>query len=516
MPGPPKVRSARVDSIVGVPNPTQRRTLLLRIAAPILLVLSLLSWGLSTAVGGTPDDDFHLSSIWCGHGENQPGCAAAAEPDERRVGSSLIVDAVCFAFNEDASAACQGRDFNSGLGVPLVTDRGNFAGLYPPVFYWTMSWFAGHDIERSVLLMRAANAVLFVGLVTALFWLLPLGRRQTLVWSLAVTLVPLGLFLIPSTNPSGWAVLSAGTLWISLLGYFETSGWRRFGLATIATISTVIGAGARADAALFAILAIALVVLLTFERSRRYAITAILPVVLVLVAAAFALTSSQAGAVTEGLAPVSDGLDLNPFTLAIANLVELPALWAGIFGSWPLGWLDTGMPAGVWVPAVAAFCGAVFLGLNLRVPRKGTAISLVSLALVAFPLVLLVRSQSTVGANFQPRYLLPLMIILAGLLLLRQSGTRVALAPAATWLVVVGLAAANAIALHTNIRRYTTGADVAGVDLDTGREWWWNIPIGPMATWIIGSVAFAALLVILNTRTWNRETPYLRPARPRP
>jgi len=493
-------------------SPT-RRVIAMRVVAPVLLLITLLTWGLASAVGASPDDDFHLASIWCGHGDNPPGCEAGDSADSRAVNTALVTDAVCFAFNADASAGCQGQDFPTNFDEVTVTDRGNFGGLYPPVFYWTMSWLVGDNIELSVLAVRAANVAIFAALVVTLFWLLPPVRRPTLVWSIALTFVPLSVYLVPSTNPSSWAVISAATLWIALIGYFETSGKRRVGLAVIALAATVLGAGARADAALFAILAIGLVIILTFRRERVYFLQAILPIVLVIIAGLLFLTARQSGAAVTGLAPIDNDLVVNPFTLAIANLVNLPSLWIGIFGFWPLGWLDTAMPSGVWVPAFAAFIGAVFLGLHLRVPRKGLVLAIVAFALVVFPVVLLVRSQSMVGANFQPRYLLPLMIILAGLLLLSQRDARPQLAPTAVWLVVIALSVANAIALHTQIRRYVTGVDGAGINLDSNLEWWWQLPITPMATWIVGSIAFATLLAIINTRSWNGEAPYVRDRR---
>jgi len=63
--------------------------------------------------------------------------------------------------------------------------------------------------------------------------------------------------------------------------------------------------------------------------------------------------------------------------------------------------------------------------------------------------------------------------------------------------VVGALSVANSLALHYNLRRYVTGAEVNGLNLDANREWWWDVPVGPQAVWIMGSLAFAALLVIL-------------------
>lgn len=67
---------------------------------------------------------------------------------------------------------------------------------------------------------------------------------------------------------------------------------------------------------------------------------------------------------------------------------------------------------------------------------------------------------------------------------------------------MAGLAAiitiAHAVALHTNIRRYTTGLRL-DVYLDLNREvdWWWAHGPSPMTTWIIGSLAFGVLAVLV-------------------
>jgi len=43
-----------------------------------------------------------------------------------------------------------------------------------------------------------------------------------------------------------------------------------------------------------------------------------------------------------------------------------------------------------------------------------------------------------------------------------------------------------------------TGTDQQGFDLDGSAEWWWTgVPFGPTALWMIGSLAYAALLAVL-------------------
>jgi hypothetical protein len=57
--------------------------------------------------------------------------------------------------------------------------------------------------------------------------------------------------------------------------------------------------------------------------------------------------------------------------------------------------------------------------------------------------------------------------------------------------------AAQAVSLQVNIRRYVTGVGVQGINLDAGDKWWWSSAPAPMVVWIVGSLAYAALIVVL-------------------
>lgn len=463
-----------------------------------------MSWGLSSAVGASPDDDFHLASIWCGHGLDGM-CGSASLSSERTVYSDLVNNSICFAFKPNTSASCQGARFGDNSGAVVATKRVNLGG-YPPVYYFAMSWFATPDIDSSVLVIRLINSALFVAVVSALFALLPLSRRPTLLWALLLTMIPLGVFIVPSINPSSWAVISAGTLWLAFLGFLETHGRRRLGLGVLAAVTTLMGAGARGDSAFFCALSIALVLLLKFEKTRRFRIDAIFGLALIAVSAIFYLSSNQKDAISTGLAPGAPATGLlDHVTLALADIVNVPSLWVGVFGSWPLGWLDTTMPGAVWVGSFTAFCGAVFLGLRMRVARKGAILAILLVVLWAVPTILLVQSQSIVGANFQPRYLLPVIVLFAGFLLLRDSGQPILATRLQRSIIVITLSLANSLALFTNIRRYVTGLDVASVNLDSHIEWWWHLAISPLAVWILGSLAFAAVAAAINSASLSGQ-----------
>jgi hypothetical protein len=456
------------------------------------ILVALMSWALASPVGSSPDEDFHLVSTWCGHGLRSGVCEKGNEENSRRVTSSLL-KAPCYAFHAEVSASCQTDGFAGPKAELVPTNRGNFTGTYPPVFYFFTNLFVGSDISFSVVAMRFANAALFVLLIAATYIASAPGLRRSLLLGSAVTLVPLGMFIVPSINPSSWAVLSAATLAVSVLGYLTTAERpRRLILGGLAAISLLVGAGARADAAMYAVIAIVASLILVVRRGRGHARRVIYPIVLAIIATLAYFSVGQSSAVAGG--------SLGAFELGrfARILLDIPSLWIGGLGAWGLGWLDTTMPPLVWVLAFGIFGATVFAAFAQKSLRRGLATGVVGLALWIIPAYVQYLANAPVGAEVQPRYILPLLTVLAVIALARIDGMAFSLGTGQRWIVVAGLSLANAIALHTNIRRYVTGTDVPSLNLNFHEEWWWGIPVSPLAVWALGAVAFAVGLVLLT------------------
>jgi hypothetical protein len=472
---------------------TRGRRILAMVAVPLALFVSLVAWGFSSPVGSSPDDDYHLASIWCGAGIREGLCEAGDKPNERRVPATLLEFSACYAFNANQSASCPQKP----TSVLVNSSRGNFEASYPPIFYGTMSIFAGPDVATSVLLMRAFNALLFVGISSALFFSLTRGGRGPLLLGGLVTVVPLGMFLVPSVNPSSWAVTSAFTLWVSLLAFFHTDERKKkviFGVIAIAM--TVAAAGARSDAAVYSILAAVVTVILALRKSWRpdWLRVAIVPTAVITIAAAFFLTSGQSAVLSPETGPDVSRTIGAVLQFTVLNAIKLPELWAGVFGTWGLGWLDTILPGSVWVSMLVAFAGLLLWGLQKIDQRKAIALAIVFITLVVVPLYVLVKDNVIVGAAVQPRYVYPLVIMLVGIALVGFASDHLGLNRVQLACVSVLVVAANTVALHFNIRRYVTGVDGQGANLDSGVEWWWDLVVSPMGMWVIGSGAFAAAI----------------------
>lgn len=481
------------------------RQIVAAVLVPFALLVALLAWGVSSPQGSSPDEDYHMASIWCANGPIEGRCETTDSDQVRRLPMDLAEAAQCYAFQPEQSATCPLDE-----DVMSRTERGNWVDNgYPPVFYGVMTVFVTDDVSVSILMMRAFNALLFVGTLCALFFLLPLRMRPNLVWGSLIAIVPLGMFLIPSANPSSWAILQASGLWLAVWGFFEQTGRRKIGLAVVSTALMIFGAGARSDSAAYGIVALAVAIVLAFRPTKKFLLELLLPAGLAVIAAALFLTSGQSGVLTSA----SESGDL-PFTsLLFSNLQELPQLWIGALGLWGLGWLDTLMPTLVWGTTFGLFAAITFWGLRRGNGRKWLALAGVLAALIVVPLYILMREGILVGSGVQPRYIYPLIVILGGVALVGIREAMLGLSRMQAGVLAAGLVGANSLALHTNLRRYITGDDVSGINLDIGIEWWWNSPISPMGIWILGSAAFAVAIAALLWFTWQsvpRTTPRAR------
>jgi hypothetical protein len=168
------------------------------------------------------------------------------------------------------------------------------------------------------------------------------------------------------------------------------------------------------------------------------------------------------------------------------------------------------MPALVWVTTLAIFSGVTFSGLSRFNFLKIFALLILLFSITVIPLYVLVHDNISVGSGVQPRYVYPLLIMIAGVALWGGSSGQAIFSRLQILIVSLGLAIANSLSLHTNIRRYVTGTDEGGFNLNKNIEWWWANSASPMIVWVIGSTAFLVLMVVLANSLWSYATPSLK------
>jgi hypothetical protein len=166
------------------------------------------------------------------------------------------------------------------------------------------------------------------------------------------------------------------------------------------------------------------------------------------------------------------------------------------------------MPGSVWVGSWSVFAGVLFVAVSGVGMRWRLALGLVALAALAVPTYILYISGVQVGVGVQPRYLLPLLTLFAVTAMVRLDGAAFRLTAGQRWIVVALLTFANSMAMHTSMKRYLVGFDGISFNLNHDVEWWWQIPISPMALWFLGTLAFGAGVTLL-TREFTTVAPGL-------
>lgn len=459
--------------------------------------IALLGWALASPAGSSPDDNFHLNSIWCANSSNSSLCAPGSNPAERVISASLA-NVNCYQTKPAVNASCQG-DLLAVAGTMLKTKTGNFEGLYPPGFYEAMGLFAGNNVEASVIVIRIVNVIFFLGAMTVTYLLASRRLKVPLLASAVITFVPLGMFVLPSTNPSSWALISAATVWVSSYSFFVAKSTRAIWILGALVSSTMaIGFLARADAAIFGVFALGLGALLASQSTTLLRRRTLLPIAL---AAAATVSYFAAGQSSAGF--TNGGAQNMAFVEYLgSNLVRLPSLWIGAFGNWGLGWFDTEMPPLVWVFSFGVFASLLIFGLASMNWRKRVAIGITLALLAVLPVYLVMKSSTFIGDQVQPRYILPLLIILAGVTLFGVKGRPLRINTEVLIVLGVALTVANSVALHANLRRYVVGASTPILNIDAHISWWWLSFMSPMQVWAIGTLGFvsaiAALIVIVR------------------
>lgn len=467
------------------------------VLGPFLVALT--AWALATPVGSSPDDDFHLATIYCIAGESP--CRSQGSPDVNR--DLAVYDDYrklpCFVMNGTSGYAPDARVPADCLSAedPTANTPMTIEVLdhYPSVYYRFMSLITHDSFRESVVNWRMINVLLALA-VAAMSLLLSRPEHKVpaaIAW--LVSSVPFGLFLVTSINPSAWAVVGTAAIIGPAISVVSRKWWSRrsgFQIAFVVACA-VMAAGSRTEG--IGLVAIALSVALVLGagslRQRKSQITLALGVFLLAAASfvAVALSAKLRNFLATGLGNLTADTASQPVGLWDAVL-SVPSLYAQAHSPL-LGWLEIDMPAVVGILGGAAFFGAGFFGLSVFYRRKLIALLLLATVLLFAPAVILLNGQ-----YLQARYVLPLVYVVAFVLLAPPIGKVLPeMGRAQKGALVLALSAANSLALLQTTVRYvsglTTGATNPGTFLaHPVPDWWWDYWLSPFANWVLGSMAF--------------------------
>ena len=502
----------------------QRRTLVAVLILVAAVIAASLAWVVASPVGSSPDEDFHVGAMWCPPPVDETGCQITTKDGEKAVmvPQSLAKEYVtCYAFDHDNSALCTLNASDEELVPTLRWDDGN----YPWGYYQFAHLFVQRSTSHAVLALRTVNTLLAIGLIGAIIALADSGLRRAVSVAVTVAWLPMGFYFVASMNPSSWAMTGTCAFAAGLLAATRSVGPRRTGLIACALAGAVLACTSRGDSAFF-IFVVTVALAFAVPLSRRIIPEAILAcvasVVGIWVMARTNVAASYLGASNELV-------EYSLTHIAWLNVSSLPKYLSGFVGYlMGPGWNDVSYRGSVSYGASVVVAAALCWSLRSLSRRKALSAITVAGAITGVPVVIGLRGHFNNVLTYQPRYMLPLFVVFALMLLApsparadnegRPAGSEAFRLPTSiagrvgTGLVAALWALTNARALYLVIERYAFGRTQHGypIDLSTrnlsaGNEWWWpTAPIGPMAVWIIGAVA-GAIAIGLAVFLWQRS-----------
>ncbi len=455
---------------------------------------------MGSAVGSSPDEDYVLTSIWCGTEGNPPYCRK--DPDRANAMILPIMAAepsLCFRqLGQDYSAKCQESIYNQEIS----TDTYN-RGYYPDTYFKIGNSFVASDVELSVVKMRLFNSFLaaFLIVIVAGFF----RRRDSdllLVW-LAV-IAPVTTFFIGSVNTSSWTLIGTTCFTLAFIAALKNRKHVKIWLpaGVVALFSLWLTNSSRYEGK-YVILLLGAAILYSEFTPENFKLTkksvllcaAILPVLLLIFNYQSKFYAQVDIFFNDPRVEVSDGITTTANNLLVNNIITLPRFITGFFGSWGLGWFEPELTSTVWLFTLQAF----LLIIGFALMKSSNIHRLIFGSLFAIMcMAILYANQKTftkVGNEVQPRYFLPFFL---GIMIIAAANKTERYPNSLVITVAILATISNSIALRDTIRRYTTGQDVfISKSLNNPIEWWWQFGPQPETVWLTGSLASAALWALL-------------------
>ena len=469
--------------------------------------LSLLA--LLSPPGATHDEWYHAGSIWCGHGVRPPYCQEIGILSGQYLALTNLDAKNC---QVDIRAPLYCPTPRVGLSRPLVND-----GLYPPGFYFVLSWSVLLSSDAGIVLTRAASALIICSVLAVLFWALPRRHQVVLFLMILTSFSTTGYYLFASINPSSWAALGVGVAWLAIHAALlpgTVKGSKRLSAVLVGAIAALMAAGSRWDSFSFLSLSIVLtllhVALTRFPNRQR----TILSLVIVGV-----LGSSILLELVIPFAPLENLRRLGTFTAGQRDNVAF-------FSEYLLQGLPNALRAlgtvptmsGILLPEIIYVGNLMILGtFLLRSFHRTAKIQVIGFAVVSVMISFVIMAQVALTDNrdsggVEPRYIYPLLVFLVGWWYLTgpedlQGRITQFLKPAAIVSVLLFALMAFTVA-ERFVDHQTSGLRLLPEGPD---QWWWSwMPVGPNVIVILAPLFlwlfFREILKLLGSTSLQNET----------
>ena len=495
-----------------------KRNIILPWCLVLCITVVLLSWSASSPAGSSPDDDYHLSSSYCGQGLREELCESSPFTGENLVPSGILKIDECYT-PMSVSAGCQIQYLDDSSGQLESTSRLNNQGFYPAQFYRIASIMATTDISASAFRMRIINILFVLAALCTTYYASHKSLRRVMPLAFSVASMPLGLFFFSSNNPSSWAVIGTSCLGCTLLNLFD-EGWkdRRLRLSVSICISLYLSLGSRPDSAWFVII-YCVSTFIWIYKSLSFRSRLSVPLLIIFLGIISRLISSEKSSNLLSKGFLSVNTILPGKDVFLFNFSAIPRLLFGAFGysSWEgetklghLGWFNTPVPPLSTFLVLAVFIYLCTRDISTWPLNKKNSIVFLWFVFASIPLFILQMDRVLIPQNIQPRYLLSFLFVILVYSLTNFDRSEMKFSKSSVVGIVVALSLAHLLCLHQFIRRYAQGYGGFGWSLSSGAQWWEYSPLSPTITWLFGSFCFTVFLVLsaihLSTDFFDENT----------
>ena len=473
----------------------------------LLLFMTLAAWAMGSAVGSSPDEDWVLTNVWCATTIETPYCDRSnsrhldLEEQEPVIRLPQMIAEPHFCYvstGQDTSAGCQVELRDKEVEVT----RASFT-LQPRRYFDIARKFVSQFIEPSVVKMRLFNSFLAATLIFLALLLHPRRSSDMLLTWLAV-FAPVTAYFIASVNTSSWAIISTTTFVFGMISAVQNrKNLKVFAPSILLTVFSLWFANSARPESRYFLLPLALAIICYEFAPKKFklnknilAIAIALPVSLFFV---FTSSSKYLGGTINILndprVEVTESATTTASNLLLQNFLNLPRFIMGFFGGWGLGWFEVDVTQTVSLLTLETFLLTTVFALRKSSKIHRTIFGGMFALMCSSILYSNQQTFTPIGQVIQPRYFLPFFL---GLVIIAATYKTVRYPNSLVITVAILATISNSIALRNTIRRYTTGQDVPiSKSLNNPIEWWWQFGPEPETVWLTGTLAFAALWVIL-------------------
>jgi hypothetical protein len=460
------------------------------VLAVISFFLLLCTW-LSVPFGASGDMDFHMTSIWCGHGEKDGLCTNIDRANN--TAEVPFMFQICNSRNIDYWPYCEVETENP------PTQRLRMASPDKLSFYYRIVHvFVNEEIHASVFRIRLFNSMVSS---LVLFFLLTLTIRKirfAAITGLTFSIIPFGFQHFSGVTTRGWAILGVATSWAFLASYLKTQKhhFKLRRLQFFAFLFTFLLTLLSRIDSLMMVLITSLVVVVSHLYSnaqvnnRQFRIFVFGLGFLALVAQFLPVLQKYARLdIPSGYGTAQY------FLFQVVHIPEGVADW----WNYQIGQNGSG-------PGVVGLIGITLFSINLAFAlQKSDFHQRIVVATFTFIIFVLLMKSSSAAGSFVPLtgfYTLGLAVPWLGLAIANSKNTTQFMTTSGNRRTAIAmLSFSYAVFFYNTLEFYTRRGTNLGFfeTISLNDTWWWNIGIGPNFVYLTGITLFPIFL----TSVWR-------------